>query len=358
MKLWMNSASDDQPASIVDGENKDASLYNALIGMIKFSQKHHSTNLPNPERLNCPPQRTLRALIESGKLPDDELRSHLYSCSECFRDYRATLTRHKGQVEEPVEESAAPCWKKVVWALSSKQRWVFASAISLLLLLLAGVQLQQRYREETPHQSCAVHGLGRAEDDLVSAHSPPQHDVPSPSTAVLSPVGPKVPKRPARSASRKRTPTPRLRPTGKSMHDSVAVTKDGAESSIPPISPYVYPYDLGPNYRLQRTKRTGLAVTSHPALPSALVTPPPARVGEPIPSESVDYEYSLLNMGTSPFHKSNRKTRRKAFNQRELFPHSRGISNMGRKNLWGITSPARRVYIQSGNKRSAPPKRH
>ena len=51
---------------------------------------------PNPERIGCPEERTLRALAE-GRLPASHpARLHLASCSECFAEFRG----FKGECEQ------------------------------------------------------------------------------------------------------------------------------------------------------------------------------------------------------------------------------------------------------------------
>jgi hypothetical protein len=43
---------------------------------------------PNPERIGCPEERTLRALAEDRLPAADPARLHLASCSECFAEFR------------------------------------------------------------------------------------------------------------------------------------------------------------------------------------------------------------------------------------------------------------------------------
>jgi hypothetical protein len=57
---------------------------------INYFARHYS----NSKRNNCPPQAVLRNVVQSGKLPGNEIWEHLFTCSECFNDYREELARH------------------------------------------------------------------------------------------------------------------------------------------------------------------------------------------------------------------------------------------------------------------------
>jgi hypothetical protein len=43
---------------------------------------------PNPDRVGCPDEQTIRALAEDRLPPGNPARLHLASCSECFAEYR------------------------------------------------------------------------------------------------------------------------------------------------------------------------------------------------------------------------------------------------------------------------------
>lgn len=64
--------------------------------------EHFGRHFPNPQRKNCPPPESFEALVQGQQLPSDELREHLFSCSECFVSYRAALSG-----ERTVESSVA-----------------------------------------------------------------------------------------------------------------------------------------------------------------------------------------------------------------------------------------------------------
>ena len=53
---------------------------------------------PNPDRVGCPDEQTIRALAEDRLPPGNPARLHLASCSECFTEYRG----FRGDWEVPV----------------------------------------------------------------------------------------------------------------------------------------------------------------------------------------------------------------------------------------------------------------
>lgn len=63
--------------------------------LVHLGINHFARDYPNSKRNNCPPPELLGATIQSGKLPGDELRGHLFTCSECFVHYREELSRYR-----------------------------------------------------------------------------------------------------------------------------------------------------------------------------------------------------------------------------------------------------------------------
>jgi hypothetical protein len=48
-------------------------------------------DFPNPSEHGCPPRGTLAQMASTRGIPDERLRTHIFGCSECFREYRAAL---------------------------------------------------------------------------------------------------------------------------------------------------------------------------------------------------------------------------------------------------------------------------
>jgi hypothetical protein len=167
----MKTTPDNYTSEEYDGGQEQAPFAAALAGMIVFSQKHQSFNFPNPERLGCPPLKTLQALIASGKLPGPELRSHLRGCSECFRSYRDTLAAHKIQMDSLVILG----WREMIMALLlPKQRWAFAGVLSVLLILLTGWESMHRPQTTPSEQRRAAHSLPATQEAVPATEEYPQ----------------------------------------------------------------------------------------------------------------------------------------------------------------------------------------
>jgi hypothetical protein len=65
--------------------------------VVTFAQAYYATEFPNDEHRACPTTESLRAAAHSGNLPDEQLRAHLFKCSECFRSYRSARRSHRPQ---------------------------------------------------------------------------------------------------------------------------------------------------------------------------------------------------------------------------------------------------------------------
>jgi hypothetical protein len=56
--------------------------------LLNQSVEYFSTSFPNPTREGCPHPERLRALASSAAPVRGPLRTHLFECSECFREFR------------------------------------------------------------------------------------------------------------------------------------------------------------------------------------------------------------------------------------------------------------------------------
>ncbi|MFN0112907.1 MAG: hypothetical protein ACKVZH_28945 [Blastocatellia bacterium] len=73
--------------------------------LIQFARNHFGANFSNPDRSDCPDRAKLDSLARSGHLPDDDLRTHLFGCSECFQQYRAALAESR-QPSQAIPEAS------------------------------------------------------------------------------------------------------------------------------------------------------------------------------------------------------------------------------------------------------------
>lgn len=76
---------------------------------------------PNPERIGCPEERTLRALAEDRLPASHPARLHLASCSECFAEFRG----FRGDCEQ----SRNARRRIIVWAVAASL--IFATGVGI-----------------------------------------------------------------------------------------------------------------------------------------------------------------------------------------------------------------------------------
>jgi hypothetical protein len=115
--------------------------------LILAAQKHFATAYPNELRAGCPAPEVIRAAI-ADLPPGDELREHLFRCSECFNGYSAALQEH---YRLTASDSATDWRAKFLRALSKWRLPMFASAAAALLLVVS--QLTQRREPSETAQS-------------------------------------------------------------------------------------------------------------------------------------------------------------------------------------------------------------
>lgn len=99
--------------------------------LFSLARKYFSHEFPRSGH-GCPSAGEIVELIESGKLPDDTLRSHLLTCSQCFVTYKERLQRSREL--QPAAGSLPRGISKLVL-----NPWVRILAPSLSVLLIAVV---------------------------------------------------------------------------------------------------------------------------------------------------------------------------------------------------------------------------
>lgn len=120
--------------------------------LLGLARQHFSTAFPNPKRSGCPPRARLLTQARSGALPDEELRAHLFNCSECFEEYRAAKTAPHAQTAGP-----ARWWRLRAGKISPpgfNWSWVTAGALVLSAAAFLGWYAQRAARP--PQQDSGV----------------------------------------------------------------------------------------------------------------------------------------------------------------------------------------------------------
>jgi hypothetical protein len=92
-----------------------------------FARDYFSTDFPNPSRTRCPAPDDFKELISTHKPPSDELRRHLFGCSNCFQLYHDALAVRK----DPVTVGTG--WQALVAFMRPS---VLAPTVAFLVLLI------------------------------------------------------------------------------------------------------------------------------------------------------------------------------------------------------------------------------
>jgi hypothetical protein len=100
---------------------------------VSFAREYLAGDFPNPERKGCPPRAALDAAINSGKLPDDSLRTHLFGCSQCFSLYQQLLETRRA-VGAPV-----PFWRRASEFIFARRVLIMSTASVVLVAVVSAV---------------------------------------------------------------------------------------------------------------------------------------------------------------------------------------------------------------------------
>ncbi|MEP7340848.1 MAG: hypothetical protein ABI977_24165 [Acidobacteriota bacterium] len=125
--------------------------------LIELARDYFAADFPNSDRQGCPDGAMLNSLAQSGRLPDDELRAHLFGCSACFTEYRTALAERPQPL--PVIAHEAPWWDRLRAAFTPftgafRPGFAWAGAAALVLIAF-GVWTARRVRVEAPPQIIA-----------------------------------------------------------------------------------------------------------------------------------------------------------------------------------------------------------
>lgn len=104
---------------------------NETRNLMGDAREYFAEAFANPQREGCPSPGTINSVVRSGRLPESELREHLFGCSECFREYRAALAIHQHQ-----HETAAGWWERL-WRLLALHP--IPAAVATLAILTIGI---------------------------------------------------------------------------------------------------------------------------------------------------------------------------------------------------------------------------
>lgn len=112
--------------------------------IVVSAQEYFSSDFPNPQRLDCPSEGTLIALVRAGEIPDENLRAHLLGCSECLGEYRTAV---HARDRYPMHVAAVSSSSRMPTIFERLHVPIFASAIVLVLGSVVGLYFWGRHND-------------------------------------------------------------------------------------------------------------------------------------------------------------------------------------------------------------------
>jgi hypothetical protein len=95
--------------------------------LLESGRSYLSEAFPNPERMGCPPDSTLRRLANRPTHSNESLSDHLTCCSPCFNSYMAHLAYARAELVQS---------KKIRRATWMRHSLVTASVLAILMIAL------------------------------------------------------------------------------------------------------------------------------------------------------------------------------------------------------------------------------
>ncbi len=112
--------------------------------LAEMAREYFAIDFPNPERIGCPAPGTIQETARAGQLPSVEMRAHVFSCSECFREYRSVMLSRSSVVAKP-----AGWWRDFIAPWRQLRAPLIASACALMLSTGAWF-IWRSYQEAAP----------------------------------------------------------------------------------------------------------------------------------------------------------------------------------------------------------------
>jgi len=130
--------------------------------LVSVARDYFSTDFPNVARIECP-RNEIEGVINSSRLPQDRLREHILSCSNCFRSYQQTLS-----ARQPDRITLLSPWKRFLVSARQPQ---FVVACVVLIFILASVAVIYVRRGEQPGSVVAENKSTGSPSESVTEHS-------------------------------------------------------------------------------------------------------------------------------------------------------------------------------------------
>lgn len=158
--------SDDNRNNRLEDLELNTGLFGDAEDLVTFAQAYYATEFPRTDALKCPPLEELREVAHSNGLPDEELREHLFICSDCFRSFRSA----RREAEHQSSTVAWWCRYQPPIAGSAIRHTFIAAGIAGVALLSCLTLVLWRNAKESP-QIAAQHST-------VASALPPQATAP------------------------------------------------------------------------------------------------------------------------------------------------------------------------------------
>lgn len=136
--------------SVSDDEN-DILLFDKM-------QEHVLKNYPNPERIGCFDEATLRTFVETpGKLDlSDRKYLHIFECAECTHELIELRRAREDRLERTVDISSLSCHRSWLGLMKSKPVAAVASLCAAAIILAVGWSMHSVRSTHETHSDIAV----------------------------------------------------------------------------------------------------------------------------------------------------------------------------------------------------------
>jgi len=109
--------------------------------LLRFAKRHLSEAFPNPQRVGCPDEGSIRSMAVRPRQADPAVGEHLAFCSPCFNRYMDFLAESR----QEQQAQRQPLWKEVLAWPKTSPMWIGSAVmvIGLLSMIAYFVALQR-----------------------------------------------------------------------------------------------------------------------------------------------------------------------------------------------------------------------
>ncbi|MBI3652630.1 MAG: hypothetical protein HY231_16535 [Acidobacteria bacterium] len=171
----------------------------SITDLLAAGREFYARRFPNPERAGCPSPLQLQGLAMATTLPDQQVRDHLFQCSECFNEYREARAWRPSLIPEQPATLRQRLKTLRVW----QPAWAWATAL-LVLGAAIGIAVLWQGRDHAYKQKLVAKQNQSSSSEATSTPAePPAPTSPLPVTAAehAAPhVAPPAPRKPYETA--------------------------------------------------------------------------------------------------------------------------------------------------------------